>query len=300
MLHLRYFVAVAEELNFTAAARRLHMATSPLSQRIKDLERELEQRLFDRDTHRVALTPAGNALLPIARDILETANSIPWRLREATGPKRSTALFGIPAGLHPALRLRVGVLTDRVREQCELQRWPGSTPALVNGVREGRIALALARSPFSDPAMEQLLVMSERMGAAVPTDRFAGRDSVALAELADLAYAPLPKEVRVPYFDVLDQELAERGIRNRLNLTDTGFGGVTEVISSGLAFSISLLDPDSPIHGYQLENITVLPFSDFEPHLDTVLVWRRDRADGGDLEDLMRAAREVFADPDHR
>jgi DNA-binding transcriptional LysR family regulator len=73
MLHLRYFVAVAEELNFSQAARRLHMAASPLSQRIKDLERELGHELFERTTHRVDLTPAGAALLPMARDILERA-----------------------------------------------------------------------------------------------------------------------------------------------------------------------------------------------------------------------------------
>ncbi|MFD0508420.1 LysR family transcriptional regulator [Streptomyces chiangmaiensis] len=77
MFHLRYFVAVAEELNFSAAARRLHMAASPLSQRIRDLEKELGHRLFERDSHSVTLTPAGEALLPLARDVLEP--SMPCR-----------------------------------------------------------------------------------------------------------------------------------------------------------------------------------------------------------------------------
>jgi DNA-binding transcriptional LysR family regulator len=104
MLHLRYFVAVADELNFSAAARGLHMATSPLSQRIRDLEHELGQRLFDRDTHHVRLTKAGETLLPIARDILDQVNSIPWRLREASGPQRTTVFLGMPAAIHPDLR----------------------------------------------------------------------------------------------------------------------------------------------------------------------------------------------------
>ncbi|MFF8785946.1 LysR family transcriptional regulator [Streptomyces sp. NPDC015125] len=101
MLHLRYFVAVAEELNFSQAARKLHMAASPLSQRIKDLERELHQTLFDRTTHHVELTPAGAALLPMAREVLERVNSIPWRLREAVRPQRTTLLIGMPSGVHP-------------------------------------------------------------------------------------------------------------------------------------------------------------------------------------------------------
>ncbi|WP_351232376.1 LysR family transcriptional regulator [Streptomyces sp. NPDC002133] len=299
ILHLRYFVAVAEELNFSAAARRLHMATSPLSQRIRDLERELDHRLFDRDTHHVTLTPAGEALLPIARDVLEQVNSIPWRLGEATAPGRSTVFVGIPTGVHPRPRELVITLAERVSDKCELLRWPGSSRALVTGVREGRLALALARTPIDDSALELLPVISERLGAVVPADQFAGRDSVALAELADLSFIVAPKDVRPAYFEQLDQEMAERGIRKRITLTDTGYGGIAELISNGMAFYFSMLDPESPLHGYAMENTKVLPFTDFEAQLDTVLIWRRDRASGGDLDELVEAAREVFAEPLH-
>ncbi|MGW4786372.1 LysR family substrate-binding domain-containing protein [Streptomyces sp. NPDC004230] len=162
-------------------------------------------------------------------------------------------------------------------------------------VREGRLALALARLPFSDPALDLINVMSERMGAAVPADRFAGRDAVALADLADLAYIPPPKEIRPPYFEVLDQALTEHGIRNRITLTATGYAGISEVISKGSAFCISILEPESPMRGYSIENVTVLPFKDFHPSLDTALVWRRDRADG-DLKELVTAACDVFGE----
>ncbi|MET8786122.1 LysR family transcriptional regulator [Streptomyces sp. NPDC004589] len=299
VLHLRCFVAVAEELNFSAAARRLHMATPPLSQRIRDLERELGQRLFERDTHSIALTPAGTALLPFARDALDQFGSIPWRLRMATRVQRSTVLIGIPPGLNPELRARVSALADRVQGLFNLQRWPGNTQALVASVREGRLALALARLPFSDPALDLINVMSERMGAAVPADRFAGRNTVALADLADLAYIPPPKAIRPPYFEVLDQALTEHGIRNRITLTATGYAGISEVISKGSAFCISILEPESPMRGYSIENVTVLPFTDFHPSLDTALVWRRDRADG-ELKELVTAACDVFGEPVRR
>jgi DNA-binding transcriptional LysR family regulator len=299
MLHLRYFVAVAEELNFSAAARRLHMATSPLSQRIRDLERELDHRLFERDTHSVTLTPAGEALLPIARSVLEQINSIPWRLREATRPGRSTLFVGIPSGLHPRLRELVNSLAERVDAWYELLRWPGNSKALVAGVCEGRLALALARLPINDPALDVLPVMSERLGAVVPADRFTGRESVALAELADLSFVIAPQEIRSAYFDQLDREISERGIRKRIKLTDSGYGGIAEVVSSGMAFYFAMLDPESPMHGYAMENTTVLPFTDFEPRLETVLIWRRDRASGGDLDELIAAAREIFSIPLH-
>ncbi|MEW2503313.1 LysR family transcriptional regulator [Amycolatopsis sp. CA-161197] len=297
MLHLRYFVAVAEELNFSAAARRLHMAASPLSQRIKDLEHELGQKLFDRSTHHVTLTAAGTALLPIARDVLEQVNSIPWRLREAAKPQRSTVFLGMPAGVHPDLRDRVTALAERVRERFELKRWPGASPDLVDAVLDGRLALTLARVPVTDPALEALPAMSERLGAVVPADQFTGRESVSLAELSGFAYISSPEESTPAYFEQLDHQLMSLGIKKRLKPGNTGYSGVSEIISSGLAFSISMLDEASPMHLYRLENVAVLPFTDFRPELETNLLWRRDRGDSGDLAELVAAAREIFAEP---
>lgn len=108
-----------------------------------------------------------------------------------------------------------------------------------------------------------------------------------------------PKELSLTYFDQLDREIFERGIRKRIKLTDTGYTGVAEVISGGMAFYFSMLDSESPMHGYLKENTKVLPFTDFEARLETVLIWHRDRASGGDLDEIIEAAREVFAEPLH-
>ncbi|MEV5436523.1 LysR family transcriptional regulator [Streptomyces sp. NPDC052682] len=297
LLHLRYFVAVAQELNFSTAARKLHMAASPLSRRIKDLEKELGHRLFDRDTHHVTLTPAGTALLPIARDVLEQVDSLRWRLDEVARPRRTTVLLGVPSGIHPDLRARIDALTERVRDRFEVKRWPGRSDRLIDAVRDGRLALTLAHLPVSDPALEQLPVMSERLGAAVPEERFPGRTSVALAELADLPYAAPPPAADNAFFRRLDRQLSDLGVKKRVDLTGATFDGVSEIVSCGLAFTLSMMDPRSPLRKYGLDNIIVLPFSDFDPRLGTGLFWRKDRADGGDLEELAAAAREIFAEP---
>jgi DNA-binding transcriptional LysR family regulator len=98
---LRYFVAVAEELNFGRAAERLLIAGPSLSQQIKALERDLGVRLFDRDRRSVALTPAGAALLPHTRALLERADDLQRRagLLSGSQPVRLGYVNWLPPGL---------------------------------------------------------------------------------------------------------------------------------------------------------------------------------------------------------
>ena len=74
--HLRYFIAVAEELNFSRAAERLHVSQPPLSRQIRGLEAELNVKLLDRNTQRVRLTRAGHAVLVRARKLVRDAESL--------------------------------------------------------------------------------------------------------------------------------------------------------------------------------------------------------------------------------
>src|SRR3954447_26851572 len=93
--HLRYFVAVADQLHFTRAARRLYVDQGALSGAIRRLEKELGVRLFDRDSHRVELTPAGAALYPEALSLLAGAE----RLVATAAAHRSAPVTTLRIGL---------------------------------------------------------------------------------------------------------------------------------------------------------------------------------------------------------
>ncbi len=92
--HLRYFVAVAEELSFRRAAHRLHVAQPSLSRQVRDLEEEIGERLLERDRQHVALTEAGRALLSKARELLAGAEEAITAAREVGSQARGALRIG--------------------------------------------------------------------------------------------------------------------------------------------------------------------------------------------------------------
>ena len=96
--HLRYFIAVAEELNFSRAAQRLHVSQPPLSRQIRDLESELNVKLFERNRQEVKLTRVGRALLPRARELMRNAEA----LRTHAGKMEAEKYEELQIGYAPA------------------------------------------------------------------------------------------------------------------------------------------------------------------------------------------------------
>src|SRR5882724_12325436 len=147
MLHLRYFVAVAEELNFTRAAERLHMATSPLSQRIRDLERELGTALFRRNSRRVELTEAGERLLPAAREAIGRFDELPGLVRAEVADARRLARVGIAPDVSGELRTRFLAAVAADHPDLDVRLHPASSEPLLRALRAGELDLALAHGP---------------------------------------------------------------------------------------------------------------------------------------------------------
>ncbi|MFC1440188.1 LysR family transcriptional regulator [Streptacidiphilus sp. N1-10] len=133
---LRYFVAVAEELNFGRAAAKLLIAGPSLSQQIKSLEQDLGVRLFDRDRRSVRITADGAALLPLARDLLERADGLRRRAAELSGSE--PVRLGFVNWLPPDLSARLlGVA------QLHVDPWVAPSHAQAARVADGSLDLAV-------------------------------------------------------------------------------------------------------------------------------------------------------------
>jgi DNA-binding transcriptional LysR family regulator len=183
---IRYFVAVAEEGNFTRAAERLHMAQPPLSAAVRQLEQQLGVALLDRRSRQVRLTPAGEQMLEQGRELLAHADSV---IRDVQAVERSPSGL-LRCGLSPAARF--GLAPDL------LERWSsaapgvmlhtseGTTGALLRDVRQGRLDLAVVFCPPDLSGLASMSVRDEPVVVHLRSDHpLAGRSQLALHELAE-------------------------------------------------------------------------------------------------------------------
>jgi DNA-binding transcriptional LysR family regulator len=186
---LAYFVAVAQERNFTRAAKRIPIAQPAISQQIRRLEAELGESLFVRDRRGIRLTPAGEALLPHARTALQAAEG---------GHQAVAALSGLLTGrlavglVHPLPDRRVPRLLGafhHAHPRIELTVLEDQTDTLLAGLAAGQLHAALiglGRYDRPPPDVESLLVAREPVVVAVhPTHPLAGRAAVPLRALRE-------------------------------------------------------------------------------------------------------------------
>jgi len=201
LTRLHHFVAVAEELHFRRAAARLGMSQPPLSLSIKRLEESLGVRLFERTRWRVNLTPAGQALLTEARQILNHA-TLAERVtkRAASGSLSQLRIGTIPGTLVKVLPRAIKAFRGK---------WPGvhihlfehSPQAYLKGLHEGKLDLAVFTLHTVDPAgLAVRTIERSRFVAAVPFNSpLAKRKNIKLAELADFPFVMFPAKVD-PHF----------------------------------------------------------------------------------------------------
>jgi DNA-binding transcriptional LysR family regulator len=191
---LRYFVAVAEELNFTRAAERLFVSQPALSKQIRHLEEGLRARLFDRDRRAVALTAAGKALLPLAGELIRSWDEAQRAVSDAAAAEAAVLTVGLSTsigrGLLQGVRERFAERRPGWRVQYRQINWDDATA----GLAEGRVDVALVWLPI--PGQEdfrtRVVAVEPRWVALRDDHRLAAREEVAFGELLDEPFLALP------------------------------------------------------------------------------------------------------------
>ena len=273
--HLRYFVAVAEELHFTRAAERLGIKQPPLSSQIRQLEHEMGAPLFHRLTRGVELTEAGALLLIEARQILDqveqTKAGVQSRARGETGH--------IHLGFAGATYFQplVPAVIRAYREHYPsvvLSPEQSNTPQLVAGLRSGEIDIAFVRPPISDDeglAIEPLV--EEPMLIVLPASHpRAGDHSMPLEALARETLILFPRAIGPGLYDAVIASCQRAGFSPKLGQEAPQISSIVHMVAAG--FGVSIV-PQS-IKQIHAEGIVFLGIDGDAPRTPISLAYRQD------------------------
>jgi DNA-binding transcriptional LysR family regulator len=272
---LEYFVAVAEEANFTRAAERVYISQSGVSAQVRQLERELGHTLLDRSGRSVRLTDVGAAMLPFARAALDAAGNARHAVDQLAGLVHGQVAVGMVNGC------ALPVVSQLLAEFHA--RYPGVTIALsedssdglLESLKDGRLDLALIGAAGARSAdVQSAVVADEALVAAVsPSHPLATRKVIEITALRDRALVSLPRGTGIRA--ALDTACIEAGFEPEIAFEASALGMVAQL--SGLGLGVGIL----PVSAIQAQQVALHPLR-IRPQLHSRLefVWGDDDESG--------------------
>ena len=295
--HLRYFVAVAEELNFSRAAGRMYLSQPALSQQIRKLERELGVALFHRTKNHVALTEAGLVLLEGARRVLVLVEQTAREAREVGGAEARHLRVGFPeyanhtpvADALQAFRRRYPYVELEEHETFTLQE----TLQQIDKLHRGTLDVGFMLRPEEDEVVEVEHVLDIELVATLPAGHpLAGRDEVRLEELSDERLILFSRSFHPRCYDYVVGCCREAGFEPKVvqRKEPQLYSGATtyRMVASGLGVGIVARPV---VSGYRPYDVVFKPLRDPAPALELVAAWRRDDP-SSNLQSFLEVVRE--------
>lgn len=290
---LRYFLAVAEELNFTRAALRVGIAQPPLSAQIRALEDELGAPLFTRDKRRVALTSAGEALARHAQRILQQAARAAEEVRAirdgrlgvvSVGAVYATIYGLIPSALRRLTRTHPGIAV-RVEEMTVAQQ--------VQALKAEAIDLGVLRGSVTDPELEMHAIQEEPFVVALPADDPLAREPA--LEPAALLAQPFIVVTRRPgsdYATRIADVFRRTGRTPQVAQEVKDMHTLVGLVAAGIGTAIV----PASVAALQPPQVVFRPLRGVAARMTTSIAWRR--GDASPLLPVLAAALREEAQPD--
>lgn len=238
--HLRYFRAVGEELHFGRAAERLHIAQPPLSQQIRQLERELGAELLTRTTRSVELTPAGHAFLERATGILDAVDDASREARRiAAGIEGRLAIGCVGSATYSLLPELVRALGESLPGIEVDVRGEMLAPAQIDALESGAIDLALLRPPIGRDGIAVETVRRDRLLVALPTThRLADRAEVVASDLRNEDFVVHAGHGRSVMSNLVTAICVDAGFTPRIRQEVSETSTLVTLVAAGLGVAI--------------------------------------------------------------
>ena len=247
--HLRYVIAVAEELHFGRAAERLHMSQPPLSMQIRQLEEEIGVKLFERTKRSVRLTPAGSAFVDEARIVLRQLDHAAKVAIQTSRGEIGNLMIGTVTSTDSGFyKVLVDILHRFARQYPKVQIGLRtlSVAQQLQDLKEGRIQAGFVTLPVDDPAIIVQHVYTESLVAALPAMHpLASKRNISIRALAREPHIAFPRHMSPGYVDLVIAFFQKAGCRlNIVHEGDTLYASLA-LVAAGMGVSLfpaSLLD----------------------------------------------------------
>jgi DNA-binding transcriptional LysR family regulator len=270
---LRYFVAVAEELNFRRAAERLHIAQPALSQQIQKLELELGVQLLNRSRRTVSLTPAGLVLLEDARRLLQDAETAARAAAEADAGTGGKLRVGHLADAVPAILPRAIARFATRHPGVHVRPETVQARRAIEDVRSGRLDVAVVGLPAPTQGLNVTSLGLEGAVAAVAGRHpLSGRAAIPMASLAETELILLPRSTNPAFHDAVLASCRDAAIAPELIETaEPKVELALLMVASGTGIAVM---PASAAEHYAIPGVVFRPLEQPAPTVELALISR--------------------------
>lgn len=280
--HLRYFIAVAEELSFSQAARRLNIAQPPLSQQIQDLERETGLKLFDRSRRKIMLTQSGKDFMVDARNVLDSVAQL-----ERKAMLRSEGHLG-----RLAIGVNMAIISPHFFSSI-LRRFRRSHPEIditlsdylsvrqIEGLLSGELDAGFLRLPSQIPDLiDTHLIKRETMRLAVPAGHaLARKQKVSWSDLKGEPFILIKPDASRTYYDGLYFKCRTAGFEPTVGQYTNNLSTQLWMVSAGLGVAPLPTTPNL----LKRSGVAFVMLPADATVYETVMAWRR-----GDLSPALQ------------
>ena len=288
---IRYFITVAEELNITHAAEKLHMSQPPLTVQIRQLEEELGVQLFIRGKRRLKLTDEGQLFLRRAREIVDLEQKTILEMQSSGASLSGTIYLGLIEGRAPYL---ASAWMKQFRQQypnVTYDLWNGSSDGVIERLEKGLLDTALVASPFDNEKLDSVKVWEDPWIAVIPCGHPLAKEPQNHVHLSKLAEYPLIVPARKSRVEGLYRWFEEIGRVPDIYARTSNYIDAVALSEQGLGISIFPQTNDAPNDLIRCKVITDPPRK-----VAYHLVWMRSGTNSGITQafiDYVKSAPEV-------
>lgn len=267
--HIRYFVVLAEELNFSRAAEKLHISQPPLSRQIQELEEEIGTRLFTRTNRQVELTHAGKLFLNKAYQILDQVEQACISTRLSSTGREGDFRIGFSStvqDLIPSLQKyreqfpKVGIILHQMASNEQIE-----------ALNEKKIDVGLVTIPVNHTKMEVLPFKKVEFMVALPEKHpLVMKPSVYIRDLANETFIITPKSAGPLYYDMFMNAFENANFTPNITIQANNLQIVMALVAGGMGITLT----PSPIH--DANGIIKRKVEDIDLAIQSYIVWRKD------------------------